>query len=252
MEGGSESSEDVDSPNGRRVASFFLGKSHRPLVSFRYYNTPNSLPGTYQNKIVIVASGDSLPQTNMERQDCDFCGAPGATLRCSRCKSVAYCSRECQKGAWKEHKATCQEATSASKTNKKEKKKKKKKKKKTSKANVGDESGDAPPLRTLDSTIGSAPEAKDFQASLQAESPSLSDTNKGRDLFRRGATRLGELIQDRTSLLSDPPPISDKANEVWSRATTKYSKLIGDATTFKVLLALAEERGLLNCKRNLQ
>ena len=46
--------------------------------------------------------------------NCASCAKPetglaeGATLlRCSRCKTVRYCSRECQSNAWKEHKKTC-------------------------------------------------------------------------------------------------------------------------------------------------
>ncbi|CAM9892817.1 unnamed protein product [Sphacelaria rigidula] len=39
------------------------------------------------------------------------CGAPGcsepANQRCSRCKSVHYCTRECQRAAWIDHKDMC-------------------------------------------------------------------------------------------------------------------------------------------------
>jgi hypothetical protein len=37
---------------------------------------------------------------------CDVCGAP-STLRCIRCKTARYCSKDCQKAAWKEHKKQC-------------------------------------------------------------------------------------------------------------------------------------------------
>ncbi|KAI0332915.1 hypothetical protein GY45DRAFT_1320539 [Cubamyces sp. BRFM 1775] len=33
--------------------------------------------------------------------------ASGDLLRCSGCKSVSYCSRACQRGDWREHRATC-------------------------------------------------------------------------------------------------------------------------------------------------
>jgi len=36
---------------------------------------------------------------------CDACGKPGAKLNCP-CKSVVYCSKECQVAHWKEHKAS--------------------------------------------------------------------------------------------------------------------------------------------------
>ncbi|CAE8602612.1 unnamed protein product [Polarella glacialis] len=38
---------------------------------------------------------------------CSFCGAAFAHKRCGSCRSVAYCSVECQKSDWKEHKLAC-------------------------------------------------------------------------------------------------------------------------------------------------
>ncbi|KAG2393367.1 hypothetical protein C9374_006898 [Naegleria lovaniensis] len=41
-----------------------------------------------------------------ESNTCNTCGKP-ATSKCSQCKSVFYCSVECQKKNWPEHKKTC-------------------------------------------------------------------------------------------------------------------------------------------------
>ncbi|ORY43793.1 hypothetical protein BCR33DRAFT_850975 [Rhizoclosmatium globosum] len=39
---------------------------------------------------------------------CDFCNRPSSSLsRCTGCKSAFYCSANCQKKAWKEHKPIC-------------------------------------------------------------------------------------------------------------------------------------------------
>jgi hypothetical protein len=40
---------------------------------------------------------------------CEFCGKiDGATImKCSRCKTATYCSKDCQKRDWKKHKAVC-------------------------------------------------------------------------------------------------------------------------------------------------
>ena len=39
---------------------------------------------------------------------CDFCGTVQSNLqRCARCKKTQYCSRVCQKNAWKTHKRVC-------------------------------------------------------------------------------------------------------------------------------------------------
>jgi hypothetical protein len=42
----------------------------------------------------------------LEDPMCDVCGKK-ATQRCSRCKNVWYCSRECQLKQWKAHKPMC-------------------------------------------------------------------------------------------------------------------------------------------------
>jgi hypothetical protein len=39
---------------------------------------------------------------------CDYCGKVESNLqRCARCKKTQYCSRDCQKSAWKTHKSVC-------------------------------------------------------------------------------------------------------------------------------------------------
>lgn len=38
---------------------------------------------------------------------CKTCGKLSKTSKCSQCKSVAYCSKECQKLDWPVHKAAC-------------------------------------------------------------------------------------------------------------------------------------------------
>ena len=42
----------------------------------------------------------------MEEPKCAVCGE-AAKQRCSKCKGVWYCSRECQLKNWKEHKKMC-------------------------------------------------------------------------------------------------------------------------------------------------
>jgi MYND finger len=39
---------------------------------------------------------------------CQVCGKTSSLMNCKRCKSVAYCSADCQRRDWKTHKPTCQ------------------------------------------------------------------------------------------------------------------------------------------------
>ena len=44
---------------------------------------------------------------NSHKEECAFCKLD-ASNKCTRCKKVYYCSKQCQKNDWKRHKRTCQ------------------------------------------------------------------------------------------------------------------------------------------------
>ncbi|XP_041645634.1 egl nine homolog 1 [Cheilinus undulatus] len=48
-----------------------------------------------------------------DRQYCELCGKMENLLKCGRCRSSFYCSKEHQKQHWKEHKLICKEADKA-------------------------------------------------------------------------------------------------------------------------------------------
>ena len=48
-----------------------------------------------------------------ETTDCFVCGKD-ADKKCSRCKEVAYCSKECQASSWKTHKNDCKKVDKTS------------------------------------------------------------------------------------------------------------------------------------------
>ena len=43
----------------------------------------------------------------ISRNNCHFCGINAKVRLCSDCKVTRYCSRECQKSDWSEHKLFC-------------------------------------------------------------------------------------------------------------------------------------------------
>lgn len=55
------------------------------------------------------------PQSDLDRdrQYCELCGKMENLLKCGRCRSSFYCSKEHQKQHWKKHKLICKEADKA-------------------------------------------------------------------------------------------------------------------------------------------
>ena len=56
-----------------------------------------------------VAQGPKTKSGRSELYTCAFCGVSKTEklMICSRCKSISYCSKECQKSHWKAHKKEC-------------------------------------------------------------------------------------------------------------------------------------------------
>lgn len=53
---------------------------------------------------------DTAAGAAAQANECAYCGETAAALRCARCRRDVYCSRKCQRSAWKKHKLTCQPA----------------------------------------------------------------------------------------------------------------------------------------------
>ncbi len=59
-----------------------------------------------------AASSESITNETLRNINyCASCHKQGPKKLCSRCESVRYCSRECQKAHWPEHKPNCQKKT---------------------------------------------------------------------------------------------------------------------------------------------
>ena len=57
--------------------------------------------------IEIITEGAVVFDIVVRREKrCAYCGEP-ARKKCSACKAVRYCNRQCQRDAWKNHRAQC-------------------------------------------------------------------------------------------------------------------------------------------------
>ncbi len=82
--------------SGWDIAEQFLQGKCGALVPNRYNNCP-------QEGFRVTRDRGTWP--------CGHCGKCGTKhLQCSRCKSVMYCSKACQRAAWKTHKLECKAA----------------------------------------------------------------------------------------------------------------------------------------------
>jgi hypothetical protein len=50
---------------------------------------------------------ETTSAAKVPRSDCDACGAANARQKCGKCLVTFYCSRDCQKAGWKQHKVVC-------------------------------------------------------------------------------------------------------------------------------------------------
>ncbi|RHY83885.1 hypothetical protein DYB37_002333 [Aphanomyces astaci] len=70
------------------------------------------VPDAMQRSWEVDATDDAYWQRHAKGSVCDSCHQQHAKLlRCVRCLAAYYCSRECQKAAWKLHKGDCEPPT---------------------------------------------------------------------------------------------------------------------------------------------
>jgi hypothetical protein len=69
------------------------------------------LPAVLQASKLAAVRKNPRPASHAMQRACAHCSAAAASLRaCSSCGCVRYCGAECQRAAWKAHKASCRAA----------------------------------------------------------------------------------------------------------------------------------------------
>jgi hypothetical protein len=83
---------------------FPLGSSLAECLCHTEADHPGSLEVLAES--LLVKLGESHPVARAKGV-CHACSSKGNLLRCSRCRNVYYCSRDCQVANWKAHKTIC-------------------------------------------------------------------------------------------------------------------------------------------------
>mmetsp|Transcript_45336 Transcript_45336/g.109788 ORF Transcript_45336/g.109788 Transcript_45336/m.109788 type:complete len:491 (+) Transcript_45336:60-1532(+) len=98
-------------PCGDTVRAILEGKDDHTTLC------PRALP-YFKNLIqlsrLLQPGNGSSTATTCSCQYCKKEDAKDKLLTCSRCRNAHYCSKECQKADWKEHKVTCMQAPKSS------------------------------------------------------------------------------------------------------------------------------------------
>lgn len=80
--------------------------------SFQSFGNQNS------NDLLKSMMGSSSPQFSESKikiiKKCDICNSEKNLKLCSRCKTIYYCSQECQKKGWEKHKLQCKKIMNSS------------------------------------------------------------------------------------------------------------------------------------------
>lgn len=101
------------------IASFLYTKASRVVLSDLFDHTLRNLEHNIAlNKNTTTTSSTSETEGEEKISGCSHCGTAqrftsenpeGKLMKCGGCRVAEYCSRECQKKAWKAHKGECKE-----------------------------------------------------------------------------------------------------------------------------------------------
>ena len=72
-------------------------------------NAAQENPCARTNTVSLTTREKALSEIISPFQECNHCGQGPARLRCSNCKAVYFCSRDCQQKNWRIHKAECKQ-----------------------------------------------------------------------------------------------------------------------------------------------
>ena len=103
----SGSAPDIQGMAGKHFMNMLVGICYQTNHRFAYYQ--DLYEQTRDEKVIEWHSQEFRTDnfTPDYKEVCLYCHKPDATKRCGSCKTVAFCSQECQLNAWPIHKMRC-------------------------------------------------------------------------------------------------------------------------------------------------
>lgn len=100
--------------NASEIISFLISNSKKPHDIFAARNNKGQMPielisptSELFKLCMDLAYGQLTSQVNTIKTECAQCTKPDCTEICSVCRTIYYCSQECQKKDWVKHKHIC-------------------------------------------------------------------------------------------------------------------------------------------------
>ena len=101
----------VSQVNSNGQTALQMMRSPRGAMQKMRYQVPsrakNAAERAAQNEMEALLARLATAEGEVVGYICAGCGSPGATKRCTRCRSVHFCDKECLRAGWKTHKKAC-------------------------------------------------------------------------------------------------------------------------------------------------
>jgi hypothetical protein len=89
------------------MSTSILSSTISEILDDPNYNNKRRLFDSVKVILDHQKSTQLILEKKLEKIECSFCKLITKTKRCGKCKTMRYCSIDCQKGDWDNHKEEC-------------------------------------------------------------------------------------------------------------------------------------------------